>query len=136
MRRREIGRVECLELLARAKVGRVVFVRGALPEVVPVCYVVAGETVVFGVHSAASIAQEMEGSVVAFQVDAFDPERQCGWHVWAMGSFRPALSSEELAVAGATVPQPWTIGEELERVLQIDLEVVSGYVVDEPKKTQ
>jgi uncharacterized protein len=133
MGRREIGRGECFALLARAKVGRVVLVRGALPEVVPVSYVVAGETVVFGVHSAARIAQEMEGSVVAFQVDAFDPERRCGWHVWAVGSFRPALTSEELAVAGATVPQPWTIGGELERVLQIELEVVNGYVVGEPE---
>ena len=130
MGRREISRDECLDLLARAKVGRVVFVRGAVPEVVPVCYVVAGETVVFGVHSTSPVAHEFEGSVVAFQVDCFDSEHECGWHVRAVGTLGPALAPDELAVAGAIVPRPWTIGEALERILQIDLEIVGGYVIE------
>jgi len=111
-------------------VGRVVFVRGALPEVVPVCYLVAGETVVFGVHSTSAVAQEAEGSIVTFQVDSFDSERECGWQVRAVGTFRPALTPEELAVAGVVVPRPWAIGEALERVLQVELEVVGGYVIE------
>ena len=135
MGRREISRDECLNLLAQAKVGRVVFIRGAVPEVVPVCYVVAGESVVFGVHAASPVAQEFEGSVVAFQVDAFDSDHQCGWHVRAVGTFGPAIAPDELAVAGATVPTPWTIGEDLERILQIDLEVVGGYVIEATTET-
>jgi hypothetical protein len=130
MRRREICRRECLDLLAQAKVGRVVFVRGALPEVIPVCYLVAGETVVFGVHSTSPVAQEMEGSIVTFQVDSFDSERECGWHVRAVGTFQPTLTPDELAVIGVVVPQPWAVGETLERVLQVDLEVVGGYVIE------
>ena len=130
MRRREINRRECLDLLAQAKVGRVVFVRDALPEVIPVCYLVFGEAVVFGVHSTSPVAQEIEGSIVTFQVDSFDPERECGWHVRAVGTFRPALTPDELAVAGVVVPRPWTIGEALERVMQVDLEVVGGYVIE------
>ena len=130
MGRRKISRDECLDLLARAKVGRVAFVRGAVPEVVPVCYVVAGETVVFGVHSSSAVAHEFEGSVVAFQVDAFDSEHECGWHVRAVGTLGPALAPDELAVAGAVVPPPWTAGEALELVLQIDLQVVGGYVIE------
>ena len=129
MGRREITRSECLDLLARAKVGRVIFVRGALPEVVPVCHLVAGENVVFGVHSKSPVAQ-LEGSVVAFQVDSFDSERECGWHVRAIGTFQPVLSADELAVTGVVVPQPWACGEILERVLQVDLEVVNGYVIE------
>ena len=131
MRRREISRRECLDLLAQAKVGRVAFVHGALPEVNPVCYVMAGETVVFGIHAAAPFARDMEErSVVAFQVDSFDSERECGWQVRAVGSFQPAVTPDELAVAGAVVPQPWTLGEELERVLQLDLEVIGGWIVE------
>lgn len=130
MRRKEITRGECLDLLTHAKVGRVVFVQGALPEILPVSYLVAGETIVFGVHSASPFGEEIEGSVVAFQVDSFDDERECGWHVRAIGRFRAALTPEELAVAGAVVPEPWTIGEALERILQIELEVVGGYVVE------
>jgi hypothetical protein len=131
MSRREISRGECLDLLAHAKVGRVVFVRGAVPEVVPVCYTVAGESVVFGVHSTSPVANELEGTVVAFQADSFDFERECGWHVRAVGTFGPAIAPDELAVAGAVVPRPWTIGEAVERIVQIDLEVVSGYAIDD-----
>ena len=64
----------CISWL-RPRWGVVVFVRGALPEVIPVCYLVAGETVVFGVHSTSPVAQEVEGSIVTFQVDSFDSER-------------------------------------------------------------
>lgn len=35
---REVSRAGCLELLARARVGRVVLLSGALPDVVPVSY--------------------------------------------------------------------------------------------------
>ena len=131
MSRREISREVCFDLLSRAKVGRVVYVRGAVPEVIPVCYAVAGESVVFGVHSTTPVVQELEGTVVAFQVDSFDPERECRWHVRAIGTFGPAVAPDELAVAGAVVPPPWTIGEGLERVLQIDLEVVNGYAIED-----
>jgi uncharacterized protein len=128
--RREISRGECLDLLAQAQVGRVAFVQGALPDVIPVCYVVAGETVVFGVHSASPFAQEMEGSVVAFQVDSFDAERECGWQVRAVGSFRATVTPDELAVAGGVLPRPWMLGETLERVIQLDLEIISGWIVE------
>ncbi len=130
MRRREITQAECLDLLAQAKVGRVVVVRDALPEIIPVSYRVAGETVVFGVHSESVFAEELEGTVVAFQVDSFDANRECGWHVRAIGVFRPALTPDELAVAGAAVPEPWTLGEPLDRVLQIELQFLNGYVID------
>jgi hypothetical protein len=130
MGRREISRAECLELLAQADLGRVAFVNGALPEVIPVCYTVAGNTVVFGVPAASPLARQIEGSVVALQVDSFDTRRKCGWQVRAIGSSRPAVSPDELAVAGAVVPQPWTIGEVLERIVQLDLEVVGGWVIE------
>jgi hypothetical protein len=131
MSRREISRGECIDLLAQAKIGRVVFMRGAVPEVIPVCYAVAGESVVFGVHSTTPVAQELEGTVVAFQVDSFDSKRECGWHVRAIGTFGPEVTPDELAVTGAAVPPPWTIGDALERVLQIDLEVVNGYAIED-----
>lgn len=116
--------------MARTTVGRVALMVGALPEIVPVNFEVAGETVVFGVHSESVLAREVQGTVVAFQVDSFDPERKSGWHVHAIGTLAEVLGADELAVAGAVVPQPWTRGEDVERVVQIELAVVSGYVVE------
>jgi len=121
--------------MARATVGRVAIVVGALPEIVPVNFQVAGETVVFGVHSQSALAGGHEGMVVAFQVDSFDPERESGWHVHAIGTLCQVLGAEELAVAGGTVPASWARGEEAERVVQIELAVVSGYVVEAAAST-
>lgn len=116
--------------MARAAVGRVALVVGALPEIIPVTFRIAGENVVFGVQSESVLAHEHEGTVVAFQVDSFDSEREYGWHVHAIGTLSEVLRAEELAVAGGVVPVPWTRGEDLERVVQIELTVVSGYVVE------
>lgn len=116
--------------MARATVGRVALVVGALPEIVPVNFRVAGETVVFGVHSESVLAAGHEGMVVAFQVDSFDPARESGWHVHAVGTLCEVLSADELAVAGGSVPASWARGEEAERVVQIELAVVSGYVLE------
>ena len=121
--------------MARATVGRVALVVGSLPEIVPVNFTVAGETVVFGVQSQSVLASRSEGTVVAFQVDSFDPARESGWHVHAIGTLYEVLSAEELAVAGGTVPASWARGEEAERVVQIELAVVSGYVVEESPPT-
>ena len=110
MPRREITKTECLDLMAQSTVGRVALNVGALLEIVPVNFSVVGQTVVFGVHSGSVLASESEGAVVAFQVDSFDSERECGWHVHAIGTVGEALRVEELAVAGAVVPKPWAAG--------------------------
>lgn len=116
--------------MAQAEVGRVALTVGALPEIVPVNFRVVDGTVVFGVHSESVLAREAEGTVVAFQVDSFDPEREGGWHVRAIGTFRLPVSPEELAAAGSLVPQPWARGEEADVVMQIELVVLSGYVLE------
>ncbi len=133
MRRREITRTECLDLMARAAVGRVAVVVGALPEIVPVNFCVIGETVVFGIHSGSVLAGEGEGTVVAFQVDSFDPERETGWHVHAIGTLCEVLRADELAVAGVVAPSSWIRGEDAERVARIEFAVVTGFVVDGPE---
>ena len=130
MTRREITKTECLDLMAQSAVGRVALNVGALLEIIPVNFRVLGHTVVFGVHSGSVLARESEGAVVAFQVDSFDTERECGWHVHAIGTVSEAMSVEDLAVAGALVPKPWARGEDAERVVRIELAVVSGYVVE------
>ena len=130
MGRREISREECLRFIAQAEVGRVALTVGALPEIIPVNFRVVDGTVVFGVHSESVLAQEAEGTVVAFQADSFDPESERGWHVRAIGTFRMPVRPDELAAAGDVVPEPWARGEEAELVMQIELVVLSGYVLE------
>ncbi len=73
-----MARGECVELLAHEAVGRVVFVHGALPEVVPVAQCLSGESVVFGVYAASPLAGRIEGTVVTFQANSFEPKRESG----------------------------------------------------------
>lgn len=129
---REVSRADCLELLGRASIGRIILNPGSLPEVVPVSYCLAGETVVFGAPSGPQFPREPEGAIASFQVDAFDTDKKCGWHVLAVGVFRPALEPEEVAIAGAVVPEPWPTGEVAVRIYSLEILALSGHVVESP----
>ena len=131
---REVSRTACLELLARASIGRIILNPGSLPDVVPVSYCLAGETVVFGVPSGSRFPDEPEGAIASFQADAFDTDRRCGWHVLAVGVFRTPVEPDEAAVAGAVVPEPWPTGEVAERVYSLEILALSGHVVESPDK--
>jgi len=127
---REVSRTTCLDLLGRACIGRIILNSGSLPEVVPVSYCLAGETVVFGAPVGSQIPREPEGAIASFQVDAFDAHRKCGWHVLAVGVFRTSLEPDEVAVAGAVVPEAWPTGEVAERVYSLEILALSGHVVE------
>ena len=84
---RELGREECLRLLATASLGRVVYTRAALPAVEPVAFRVRGHDIVFRTRSGAVLAG-VPGAVVAFQADDVDPATWTGWSVVAVGEAR------------------------------------------------
>ncbi len=134
MNRRLIDRSECVTRLAREQVGRVAVIIGALPEIVPVTFTLGEETVLLGVHRGSELAEIEEGTVVALQVDRFDPERETGWHVRAFGTCRWTSDPLDLAVAGGLVPRPWVTGGEPDRLLEIDLTFISGYEVGLTKR--
>jgi uncharacterized protein len=127
---REVSRTACLELLGQASIGRIILNPGSLPDVVPVSYCLAGETVVFGAPSGSRLPRTPEGAIASFQVDAFDTDNKRGWHVLAVGVFRPPLDPDEVAVAGAVVPESWPTGEVAERVYSLEILALSGHVVD------
>jgi len=135
--RREMTRRECVALLATGSVGRVVYLDGAIPEVVPVSYQVADESVVFGVEMSSPLAQQPEGTVVTFQADSFNTDYESGWHVRAIGVVGSILQPEEMAVAGSILPPQWPVGgHAVEVVIEIRFTLVGGHVVEtcEPDK--
>jgi hypothetical protein len=76
---------ECLDLLNRAKYGRVAVVTSdGRPEIFPVNYVVRNDTVVFVTGSAVLQARAPLGHV-AFEVDFVDPSSHEGWDVVVTG---------------------------------------------------
>lgn len=88
---------ECWELLRSQEVGRLVYTDAALPAVVPVAYAVVGDEIVVAATPGDKVATASRGSVVAFEVDSFDPGSRTGWSVTAVGPAR-LLSDPHLAL--------------------------------------
>ena len=65
--------------------GRLVFTSKALPAVVPVRYLVDGDHVHLEAANGSGWPSHIAGSVVAFEVDAFESSGEFGWSVVVIG---------------------------------------------------
>lgn len=75
---------ECLDLLSNHHFGRLGFVDGEWLSILPVNYVFEEPTIVVRTGPGSKLA-ESPLTVVAFEVDAADPEGHWGWSVLAQG---------------------------------------------------
>jgi nitroimidazol reductase NimA-like FMN-containing flavoprotein (pyridoxamine 5'-phosphate oxidase superfamily) len=88
---------ECLELIASRGVGRVAFLADGDIEVLPVNYTIEGARVAFRTAGGSKLEAAVERAVVAFEVDAFDPDSRTGWSVVIKG--RAEVVSDAALVA-------------------------------------
>lgn len=79
-----MGRAECLRLLEAQRVGRLGFLVGDQPLVLPVNYGVENGVVVFRTGEGAKLDAALKGKV-AFEVDDLDPDGGGGWSVVVQG---------------------------------------------------
>ena len=105
---RELSRDECLELLAIKAVGRVAYCTPDGPEVLPLNYVVEGDTLLFRTSPHSALGRHLRLDVAAFQVDEVDDYTESGWSVLVRGTVEP-LSTDDLPPAGQR-PRPWVEG--------------------------
>jgi hypothetical protein len=99
----ELERAECLALLGERRVGRIAVVdRDDMPFVVPVNYVLSGDTVLFRTHPGTKL-DALRRRPVAFQVDSIDEVCRTGWSVLVQGIAHDA-SPDDHADAH---PEPW-----------------------------
>ncbi|MEY2418426.1 MAG: uncharacterized protein QOG90_1106 [Actinomycetota bacterium] len=121
-----LSRDECLRLLGKATVGRIALSRGALPAVVPVNFCVNDEQIFVRASPKNRLAATVDGQVVAFEVDDFDPMCDSGWTVTVTG-LASALTNdagrEEVKLAPLTRWAPLGHGH----VVAITAELASGY---------
>ncbi|TWD29604.1 nitroimidazol reductase NimA-like FMN-containing flavoprotein (pyridoxamine 5'-phosphate oxidase superfamily) [Streptomyces sp. T12] len=90
---RALDRQECLRLLGKVPVGRVVYTRQALPAVLPVNFSLDTDGAVVLCTSAQSdLVRAVDGVVVAFEADDFQGGRRSGWSVVVTG--RAAVVSD------------------------------------------
>ncbi|GAA5134652.1 pyridoxamine 5'-phosphate oxidase family protein [Pseudonocardia adelaidensis] len=103
----ELEEAECLRLLTKSEIGRVVFTDAALPAAQPVTYVLDDQEVVFRTGGGSKLAAATRGAVVAFQVDEIDPSTRTGWTVLGVGEAYEVLFPERLAELATRMPRPW-----------------------------
>jgi nitroimidazol reductase NimA-like FMN-containing flavoprotein (pyridoxamine 5'-phosphate oxidase superfamily) len=105
---RELDRQECLGLLAKVPVGRVVYTRQALPAVLPVNFSLDADASVLLCTSADSdLVRAIDGVVVAFEADEFDAATQSGWSVVVTGRATVVTDPAEHEHLAQSGPRSW-----------------------------
>ena len=105
-----LDRAECLRLLGRGVIGRVVYTDGALPAAQPVNYTVEGEEIIFRTGGGSKLAAATNNAVVAFEVDDVDVDTHAGWSVLAIGKAYPVTDIDRLRRFVSPLPRPWVSG--------------------------
>ena len=121
-----IDRRECLTLLAQERLGRVAVVPdGTRPTILPVNYVLDGESIVFRTAPGSKLTAALRDGHVAFEIDGFDPLDHTGWSVVVTGHAEEIVDAAELARAGELPLRPWADGDKSHYV-RIPTDHVSG----------
>lgn len=121
----ELTRLECLELLQyHSFVGRVGFVDGGHPVVLPVNYLADADSVVFCTAQGTSL-DVPDGVRVAFEVDQSHPLEHSGWSVLVRGTAAAVTDAEELEALRRGPLRTWA-RRVPERWVRIGIDEVSG----------
>jgi nitroimidazol reductase NimA-like FMN-containing flavoprotein (pyridoxamine 5'-phosphate oxidase superfamily) len=118
----ELGRAECLRLLAGQEIGRVVYTDAALPAAQPVTYLLDDEEIVFRTGGGGKLAEATRNAVVAFQVDHVDPGTRTGWTVLGVGQAYEVVVPERQAGLADRMPAP----DRTAHTIAIPLQRLSG----------
>ncbi|HEY8789179.1 MAG TPA: pyridoxamine 5'-phosphate oxidase family protein [Actinopolymorphaceae bacterium] len=110
---------ECASRIQSIDLGRIAWVHDGAPHVLPVNYAMDGGAIIFRTRPDSSMAAQLPGSTVAFEVDSADFGNLIGWSVVVTGTCRPA--PEKLAVRMT----PWADGDR-SRVFRIEADGMTG----------
>ena len=111
-----VGLDDCWQLLRGRTVGRVVFTLRALPAIRPLNYTVSGAHILLRPQSR-RLAEQLDGQVVAFEVDEIDELTHQGWSVVITGTARHVVDVAELARLGGLAATSWVGGDEANTVV-------------------
>jgi nitroimidazol reductase NimA-like FMN-containing flavoprotein (pyridoxamine 5'-phosphate oxidase superfamily) len=117
---------ECLQLLAVAAkedhVGRLAVIDGQSPLVVPLNFTFHDRTVLVLIGPGL-LSMLVPGSLVAFEVDRVEPDREMAWSVLVRGL--ATKSEAEDGIPEAALPKPW-VPQPGEELISIRPDVVTG----------
>lgn len=120
-----LERDECLQLLARATLGRIGVTSGALPTVLPVNFWLDGDRIVILTGEGSKLMAATRNAVVAFEVDDVDPMYHAGWSVVVTGVAREVTDPDDLAALRRAPLTRWAPRGN-GRVVAISTDMISG----------
>jgi nitroimidazol reductase NimA-like FMN-containing flavoprotein (pyridoxamine 5'-phosphate oxidase superfamily) len=98
---------ECLDLLRSQTVGRVALRIGELPTILPVCYTLLEDDVVFRTDPGSKLSAAVMRMMVAFEVDEIDAESHTGSSVVVTGYVEEVRDAETLRRVDELNLEPW-----------------------------
>jgi nitroimidazol reductase NimA-like FMN-containing flavoprotein (pyridoxamine 5'-phosphate oxidase superfamily) len=96
-----LSRAQCLELLGTVRLGRIGVSMRALPVVLPICFALLGEDVVFRSGNGTKLSAAVDRTIVAFEADQVDVEQAIGWSVCVTGVAATLHRPDDLAAVAA-----------------------------------
>ena len=98
---------ECLELLGREQIGRVVFIAAGEPLIMPINYRMHGGRIVFRTTAGEKLDAARNAKSVGFEIDSWDTENHTGWSVIVRGSAREVEAPQVIAELNTLGLEPW-----------------------------
>jgi uncharacterized protein len=108
---KQMTRDECLQLMASAPVGRIIYTRQALPAVELVNFAIYNGDIVIRTDYSGKLAAATRGAVVAFEADKLDPERHVGWSVTVIGQSQEVTDPDEIGRLEQIDLNSWVPGD-------------------------
>jgi nitroimidazol reductase NimA-like FMN-containing flavoprotein (pyridoxamine 5'-phosphate oxidase superfamily) len=123
----ELSAEECRNLLARhrPRLGRLAFVAGGWPLVLPVNYVADRAVIYIRTAPGSKLLAALNVQQVTFEVDYVDEVWEEGWSVLAFGRLRVVTEEDELADVARRPLRPWARGDR-PYYLRLDISRLSG----------
>jgi nitroimidazol reductase NimA-like FMN-containing flavoprotein (pyridoxamine 5'-phosphate oxidase superfamily) len=121
----ELSRAECERLLSATTVGRIGFVVGGSPLVLPVVYRFVDGEVVFRTSTGMKLHAVAANQPAAFEIDHVDTVTHTGWSVLVTGHASEVVEWDRRKRCEALGIEPWT-SQDLDRWVRIPTEHVSG----------
>jgi nitroimidazol reductase NimA-like FMN-containing flavoprotein (pyridoxamine 5'-phosphate oxidase superfamily) len=107
----DLSHDECVRLLSGGVGGRMAFSSPNGPHIVPVNYAVLDDAIVIRTSPYSLLGTYGRDTMLAFEVDWFDHERQRGWSVVARGRGEVVIDPLEIEhIHHIREPRPWAGG--------------------------
>lgn len=116
---------ECLALLKASTIGRLGFTSRLLPTVLPVNFVVDGDSVVLCTESGSVLSAAIAHDVACLEIDDHDDVNHEGWSVLGVGRLSEIDEVDELERVRRLPLQPWRPLQD-PHFVRLPLELLSG----------